>query len=187
MSTIIQPIILEASIGSRTDGVTDDTDLCVLPLTHDSVLNPFRVRGFHPEKSQLLLRSILALSFQHQANIGTSQTFEALEHRSRASELLAGTLQNGQLTKKDDCVLASILILITLDVCVAQIVISSEQLTLCSARYQRPGIGPSTLAKLYQCWKLGVGWPPWKARELGRRLACSFGKWVHGYEQLLLT
>lgn len=126
VSTALQSIKFRVCIGLSTDGVADDTDLCVLPLTHDSALNPFRVRGFDSENSQLLLQSILALSFQHQANIGTSQTAEAMEHRSRASELLAGALKNGELRNKYDCVLASILILITLDVCVAQSMFSSK-------------------------------------------------------------
>ncbi|RFU34827.1 hypothetical protein B7463_g1544, partial [Scytalidium lignicola] len=92
-----------------------DTDLCVLPLTSDLALNPFRIRGFEPETSQLLLHSIWALSSQHQVNLGIGQTLEALEHRSRASELLARALQNRDRENGHNSVLAAILILMTLD------------------------------------------------------------------------
>jgi hypothetical protein len=103
--------------GFETDKCgTDDTDLCVLPLTSDLILNPFRVRGFEPETSQLLLHSILALSSQHQVNLGLGQNSEAQEHRSRASELLTLELKNREMANRDNSVLAAILILITLDV-----------------------------------------------------------------------
>ena len=87
-----------------------------MPLTSDLVLNPFRVRGFEPESSQLLLHSILALSSQHQVNLGMGQTSEAQEHRSQASELLGRALKNREIANRDSSILAAILILITLDV-----------------------------------------------------------------------
>lgn len=111
----------------------DDTDLCILPLTSDLALNPFRIRGFEPESSQLLLLSILALSSQHQVNLGIGQTVEAVEHRSRASDLLARALQDRDVVNRDYCILAAILILLTLDVSIdisEPTRVSSDKLTL---------------------------------------------------------
>jgi hypothetical protein len=112
-------------------------------------LNPFRVRGFEPETSPLLLHSILALSSQHQVNLGIGQTVEALEHRSRASELLARALQNQDMANRDHCVLDAILILMALDVSVASKVSRTTWTTLIlgSVRYQLPGAGRIISAK----------------------------------------
>lgn len=79
-------------------------------------LNPFRIRGYTPEDSQLLLLSVLALYAQHQVNIGNTQPTEALEKRSQVSEMLGRALQDGESSNKNSCILESILILITLDV-----------------------------------------------------------------------
>ena len=79
-------------------------------------LNPFRIRGFTQEDSQLLLLSVLALYAQHQVNIGNTQPTEALEKRSQVSEMLSRALQDGESSNKNSCILESILILITLDV-----------------------------------------------------------------------
>ncbi|KIW81559.1 hypothetical protein Z517_04585 [Fonsecaea pedrosoi CBS 271.37] len=92
-----------------------DTDLCILPLTSDMAVNPFRIKGFAPEGSQLLLQSVLALCTQHQVNTGTSVPAEALEKRSRVSDMLSLALQNGESSNKSSCLLEAILILITLD------------------------------------------------------------------------
>lgn len=93
----------------------------MLPLTSDLVQNPFRIRDFELETSQLLLHSISALSYQHHVNLGTDESLEALEHRSRASELLSLALQKGNVLNRDSCVLAAILILMTLDVSLSEI------------------------------------------------------------------
>jgi hypothetical protein len=78
------------------------------------------------------------------------QTLEAEEHRSRASELLARALQNRDLANRDNCVLAAILILITLDVRVVSKVSRTPWTTLIlgSARYRLPGTGRIISAKL---------------------------------------
>ncbi len=94
----------------------DDTDLCVLPLTSDMPLNPFRIRGFAPEDSQLLLQSVLALCSQHQVNTGNIQPTEALEKRTQVSDMLSRELQSSEPSNKSSCLLEAILILITLDV-----------------------------------------------------------------------
>jgi len=94
----------------------DDTDLCILPLTSDLALNPFRIRGFAPEESQLLLQSVLALCSQHQVNIGNTRPTEALEKRAQVSGMLSQALQSEELTNKNGSLLEAILILFTLDV-----------------------------------------------------------------------
>jgi hypothetical protein len=79
-------------------------------------LNPFRIRGFGPEDSRLLLHSISALSSQHQVNIGNTQSSEASHKRSQAYSMLSDALQSGQLSTRNSSLLAAILILMTLDV-----------------------------------------------------------------------
>ncbi|KAI1614983.1 fungal-specific transcription factor domain-containing protein [Exophiala viscosa] len=92
-----------------------DTDLCILPLTSDMVINPFRIRGFASEDSQLLVQSVLALYSQHQVNTGNTQPTEAMKKRSQVAEMLSQALQNGQSSHKTSCLLEAILIMFTLD------------------------------------------------------------------------
>ncbi|KAK5042119.1 hypothetical protein LTR13_001925 [Exophiala sideris] len=92
-----------------------DTDLCILPLTSDMAINPFRIRGFAQEDSQLLIQSVLALYSQHQVNTGNTQPTEAMKKRSQVSEMLSQALQSGQSSNKTSCLLEAILIMITLD------------------------------------------------------------------------
>lgn len=101
-----------------TDRATpvDDTDLCVLPLTSDMKLNPFRIRGLDLEGSQLLLHCISALSSQHQFKMGNVESSEASQKRAQAYDMLSMALQGGQLSNRKSDLLAAILILITLDV-----------------------------------------------------------------------
>ncbi|KIW69286.1 hypothetical protein PV04_05168 [Phialophora macrospora] len=121
-----------------------DTDLCVLPLTSDMRLNPFRIRGFGREDSQLLLHSISALSSQHQVNLGKTQSSEASHKRSQAYSMLSDALQSGQLGTQDSSLLAAILILMTLDCTISALGNWSEHIRRAVTVFEAWG-GPSAL------------------------------------------
>ncbi|KIX08907.1 uncharacterized protein Z518_03564 [Rhinocladiella mackenziei CBS 650.93] len=121
-----------------------DTVLCVLPLTSDMALNPFRIKGFAPEDSQLLLRSVSALSSQHQVNVGNVQSSEASENRAQAYNMLSRTLQNQELSNSSSCVLAAILILMTLDCTISALGNWSDHIRRAGTVFEAWG-GPSSL------------------------------------------
>ena len=94
----------------------DDTEFCILPLTSDTALNPFRYRKPLPQESRLLFHAILALCCRHLSQITGAWSSEEREHRSQAMKLLEYTLRNGQLTREGLTLLDAILVLFTLDV-----------------------------------------------------------------------
>ena len=95
---------------------TDDTELCVLPLTSDVAFNPFRCRRQTLQGSRLLFHAILALCCQHQNYLTGAWSKEASEHRSKAVELLESASQSDQVARLGLHVLEPILIMFTLDV-----------------------------------------------------------------------
>lgn len=94
----------------------DDSEFCVLPLTSDTALNPFRCRRDVSEGSRLLFHSILALCCQHMNHLSGTWSSEAQQHRTQASDLLENALQSDQLKKKGLSLLDPILVMFTLDV-----------------------------------------------------------------------
>lgn len=94
----------------------DDTELCVLPLTSDVPLNPFRCRRQTLQASRLLFHAILALCCQHQNHLTGTYSTEATEHRIMATELLESGARSGQVACMGLRVLEPILIMFTLDV-----------------------------------------------------------------------
>lgn len=94
----------------------DDTELCVLPLTSDVALNPFRCRRQTLQASRILSHAIIALCCQHQNHLTGTYSTEATEHRNMATELLERGAQSGQVVRIGLRVLEPILIMFTLDV-----------------------------------------------------------------------
>lgn len=93
----------------------DDSEYCVLPLTSDIRVNPFRSQPQISQRSGLLLHSILALCCQHMDRLTGSWSSEAVEHRRQATQLLEYAVQNVQ-NKNGFHLLEPILIMFTLDV-----------------------------------------------------------------------
>ncbi|PLB49686.1 hypothetical protein P170DRAFT_357297 [Aspergillus steynii IBT 23096] len=104
-------------VGNEHDALLQlyDTEFCILPLTSDTALNPFRYRKPLPQGSKLLFHSILALCCRHISQITGTWSSEEREHRSQAMKLLEYTLRNDQLTREGLTLLDPILILFTLD------------------------------------------------------------------------
>lgn len=94
---------------------TDDYEFCILPLTSDISINPFRCQRQTSQGSRLLFHSILALCCQHLQCITGSWAAEADEHRHKALQLLDDALQHEKAHSKLH-LLEPILILFTLDV-----------------------------------------------------------------------
>ncbi|GLA60364.1 hypothetical protein AtubIFM54640_000815 [Aspergillus tubingensis] len=91
-----------------------DSEFCVLPLTADISVNPFRCQRQLPQRSHILFHSILALCCQHLKRLTGSWSAEAEEHRRKALQLLEGALQSKQANNQIH-LLEPILILFTLD------------------------------------------------------------------------
>lgn len=98
-----------------TDNHTDDYEFCVLPLTSDISINPFRCQRQTSQGSRLLFHSILALCCQHLKRFTGSWTTEADEHHRKALQLLDEAVKHQQVHSKLN-LLEPILILFTLDV-----------------------------------------------------------------------
>lgn len=94
----------------------DDTEFCVLPITSDTALNPFRCREPLSQGSRLLLHSILALCCRHLSQITGKPSSEEREHRNQAFKLLENALQSDQLARRGLTLLDPLLVLFTLDV-----------------------------------------------------------------------
>ncbi|CAG8050186.1 unnamed protein product [Penicillium olsonii] len=91
-----------------------DYEFCVLPLTSDISINPFRCQRQTSQGSLLLFHSILALCCQHLRRLTGSWATEADEHRRKALQLLDEAVQHQQAHSKLS-LLEPILILFTLD------------------------------------------------------------------------
>ncbi|KAK1143722.1 hypothetical protein N8T08_006122 [Aspergillus melleus] len=104
-------------VGNQHDALLQlyDTEFCILPLTSDTALNPFRYRKPLPQGSRLLFHAILALCCRHLSQITGAWSSEEKEHRSQAMKLLEYSLRNGQLTREGLTLLDPILVLFTLD------------------------------------------------------------------------
>ncbi|KAI9927546.1 hypothetical protein MW887_003164 [Aspergillus wentii] len=98
------------------DGLLEmyDSEFCVLPLTSDTTINPFRCQRQTSQGSRLLFHSILALCCQHLDRLTGSWSSEASKHRTTASQLLEVALQGGQ-ARNGVHLLEPILIMFTLD------------------------------------------------------------------------
>ncbi|KAH8422334.1 Zn(II)2Cys6 transcription factor [Aspergillus melleus] len=92
-----------------------DNEFCILPITSDAELNPFRIQRPVSEGSRLLFHSMLALCCRHLNLLTGSWSSEAQEHRSEASKILTQVGQNQQLLKKGLALLDPILIMFTLE------------------------------------------------------------------------
>ncbi|KAE8318357.1 fungal-specific transcription factor domain-containing protein [Aspergillus transmontanensis] len=92
-----------------------DTEFCVLPITSDIALNPFRCREPLSQGSRLLFHSILALCCRHLSQITGTPSSEEREHRNQAFKLLENALQSDQLARRGLTLLDPLLVLFTLD------------------------------------------------------------------------
>ncbi|RAH79666.1 hypothetical protein BO86DRAFT_435775 [Aspergillus japonicus CBS 114.51] len=116
-----RPAILDTSIPNQHEWLLElyDSKFCVLPLTGDTTLNPFRCKRQTSQGSRLLFHSILALCCQHLKRLtGSSWSSEAAEHRRKAAQLLDTALQQGRQhagSVNNLHLLEPILILFTLD------------------------------------------------------------------------
>jgi hypothetical protein len=96
---------------------SDDSEFCVLPLTSDTAINPFRCKPQTLHGSRLLFHAVLALCYRHLNSMTSNWSEEMTKHRGKAAQLLETALAN---IKSRDCLqlLEPILILFTLDVSV---------------------------------------------------------------------
>ncbi|KAE8147898.1 fungal-specific transcription factor domain-containing protein [Aspergillus avenaceus] len=92
-----------------------DTEFCVLPITSDTALNPFRCREPVSQGSKLLFHAILALCCRHLSQMTGTWSTEEREHRSQAFKLLDHALQSDQLSRRGHTLLDPLLVLFTLD------------------------------------------------------------------------
>lgn len=68
--------------------MSDDSEFCVLPLTSDLAVNPFRCRQQSWRTSPLLLHAVLALCYQHMGRASDKCYRRAIDHREEALKLL---------------------------------------------------------------------------------------------------
>jgi hypothetical protein len=109
-------LVVLIGLGSLPDELLDDSKFCVLPLTSDTPINPFRCKPQTWQGSRLLFHAIVALCYRH-LNLMTAEWSEEVDqHRRKAGQLLALELRN---LSSQNCLhlLEPILILFTLDVC----------------------------------------------------------------------
>ncbi|KAK2756180.1 hypothetical protein FQN54_005588 [Arachnomyces sp. PD_36] len=121
-----------------------DVEFCVLPLTSDITVNPFRCQPQTSQGSRLLFHSILALCCQHLDRLTGSYSAEAVKHRSKAAQLLELAVQNEEGTNKFH-LLEPILIMFTLDCTLSAIGTWSTHLTRAHSVLQACG-GPDALS-----------------------------------------
>lgn len=96
-------------------GGADDSELCVLPLTADADVNPFRCHDTS-RGSRLLFHSILALCYQHLHYQSKTCTDEVQQHKNQANNELAVALTKISSPEFDLRLLDSLLVMFTLDV-----------------------------------------------------------------------
>lgn len=96
--------------------IKDDTEFCVLPLTSDMTVNPFRCHRQISQGSRLLFHSIMALCCHHLDHSTGIWSTESSKHRNTAVQILEATLQANQ-TGNGLHLLEPILVMFTLDVC----------------------------------------------------------------------
>lgn len=103
------PVVVLATLTGQ-----DDSQFCVLPLTGDLTVNPFRCKQHVSQGSRLLFHSILALCCQHLNRLTGSYSKEATENRRKATQLLECTLRSKEANSNFH-LLEPLLILFTLD------------------------------------------------------------------------
>lgn len=89
---------------------------CVLPLTSDVKLNPFRCREENTNRSRLLMHAILALCYRHKDQNKGEWSSQAHQHKSTAMHLLQDATKDAQANTMGLAILDPILIMFTLDV-----------------------------------------------------------------------
>ncbi|KAF4614307.1 hypothetical protein G7Y89_g15431 [Cudoniella acicularis] len=94
-----------------------DRDLCIIPLTADCGLNPFRVRKETSSGSQFLLHAVLAHSLYHLTRQSDDALGSALlqRHRSTAFHLFCRALGDSSSTEQKVAFLDTALLLMCLD------------------------------------------------------------------------
>ncbi|KAL4886799.1 fungal-specific transcription factor domain-containing protein [Aspergillus karnatakaensis] len=120
-----------------------DSEFCILPLTSDTSINPFRCQRQTSQGSRLLYHSILALCCQHLKRMTGSWSTEADDHRSKAAHLLDSALQSKQIQRSFH-LLEPMLILFTLDCTLSAAGTWNAHLTRAHSMLQVCG-GPSAL------------------------------------------
>jgi citrate synthase len=95
---------------------SDDQEFCVTPLTHDFDANPFRVDKETKRGSQLLLHSILALSYRHINRDTGDYALDAKRHKKKALKMLNDMEGGTDISPIEANFLDAVLILMTLDV-----------------------------------------------------------------------
>ncbi|KAK2762974.1 hypothetical protein CKAH01_16005 [Colletotrichum kahawae] len=94
----------------------DDQEFCVLPLTSDFDANPFRCGSLNWKKSDILLHSILALSYRHINRVTGKCGREASQHKTTALKMLEERQRSGRTQTAENGLLEAVLILFTLNV-----------------------------------------------------------------------
>ncbi|KIW36494.1 uncharacterized protein PV06_11261 [Exophiala oligosperma] len=93
-----------------------NTSFCILPLTADMNLNPFRIRQRDNLPSpSFVAHAVLALSCQHLNHLTGGWATKAVEHRSKADLMLAAALSGREYPNSLGDILDAILIMITQD------------------------------------------------------------------------
>lgn len=100
--------------------ISDDAELCTLPLTFDFSANPFRCKTVSSQGPQYLIHALLAFSIQHVSRLGDGGCKESTDQqiaacRYSATDLCATTLLIGPNSTKN-FVVDTILVLFALDV-----------------------------------------------------------------------
>ncbi|CAG9942602.1 unnamed protein product [Clonostachys rosea f. rosea IK726] len=113
---------LDSQEGSGNIGITItqlltryDQEFCVTPLTHDFDANPFRVDKETKRGSQLLLHSILALSYRHINRDTGDYALDAKRHKKKALKMLNDMEGGTDISPIEANFLDAVLILMTLD------------------------------------------------------------------------
>jgi hypothetical protein len=98
--------------------IQDDQNICVIPLTSDCGLNPFRVRKESSSGSQFLLHAILATSFYHLTrNTNETPSSDLMErHRTTSFHLFSKALGDPSTRSQGIAFLDTALLLMYLDV-----------------------------------------------------------------------
>ncbi|KAF4811277.1 hypothetical protein CGCSCA5_v010022 [Colletotrichum siamense] len=92
-----------------------DQEFCVLPLTSDFDANPFRCGSLKWKKSDILLHSILALSYRHINRVTGKCGREASQHKTTALKMLEERQRSGHTQSAENGLLEAVLILFTLN------------------------------------------------------------------------
>ena len=103
------------------DNPPDNNEFCVIPLTLDLPVNPFRFRTEALKRSEYLLHAVLALSCHHTENSSFTRkqnqlSDTVLDHSRIALQLFRQALNSDNIGRASSSLLDTIVILFSLDV-----------------------------------------------------------------------